>query len=378
MSEFYPTLETCDAPIFDYPDIQIEEKTEVKKLSAAVITRIQAIEGPFINEWFDWYLNRLGFTTAYLINTEGEETLSYLKQIISLEFIDKIVFLNIPDGINQNRVDMYMLKLAKEHVKEPWLLHIDTDELLILGEKYTDINKFIEKNMEDDIHALAIRWVLLPCNDMYNLSMTKYSSNHNISVSWGFRHEKCLMYLEYITGIEHHIVYGTKITKHLPIDINGPVIYHYIVRSKTHTILKILHQKFDEDHPKSRNNHIDIVKSLLTKTPPHISKYPSRLLLSMYEYGYAMRNNIWSLSSNNNTPISKYSADINEIKRQLVTSLQNISIDLSDIDNAIDNIDKNTDYTLLPAHIYNSSYKDQLETIQTTLSPLTLQLGEAK
>ena len=65
------------------------------RMKAGVITRVQAIEGPFINEWLDWYLNRLNFLTAYLINTEDEKTLNYLKDIIPDELKCRCVFLSL-------------------------------------------------------------------------------------------------------------------------------------------------------------------------------------------------------------------------------------------------------------------------------------------
>jgi hypothetical protein len=340
-------------------------------MKAGVITRVQAIEGPFINEWLDWYLNRLNFLTAYLINTEDEKTLNYLKDIIPDELKCRCVFLSVPSDIHFNHVLDYMADIAHAHVIEEWLLHVDTDELLVLPNSI-NISAFIESYYNENLREILIPWAIIPNDAIFCSSMTKYTRKTPlyINVHSNGCDMKSLMCIKYVTHINHHLTEGYGERIHITEkNIDGPLIYHFAVRSKIHTVLKAVFQQFEEWHEKKRNSSIEIISSLFTSNPVHISKYPGRILIAMYECEYARRaNNVLLECHMANTPASLYGTNEVEYARQIIELLQETQIITGDVHSSLSNFDKNTSPSLLPPFVWEFEYREQSTALKDFLN----------
>ena len=119
--------------------------------SVALITRAHWPEAPFLNEFIAHYL-RLGITAVYLINTETDAGRADLLQHVDPP-LRSVIREIIPATLEPEEE---VLRTGLRAVTEDWVLMVDMDEFLWLGDR--KIQEFIGSNY--DIYRFS--WTLIP------------------------------------------------------------------------------------------------------------------------------------------------------------------------------------------------------------------------
>lgn len=267
--------------------------------TAAVITRIQLIEAPYMNEYIFWYVDVLGFSHVYAVNTEPWNEEAIMKHIDE-PMKKKMTLIPIPiDAEQQNKVGSYLIGLVQEYIKhEEYVLHVDSDELLLLPDtctaaEETPLCRFLKS--QRNIDKFVFHWLTIACDSMFCESMidlwrTRDNLTGRINHSY-----KTMARIHNLKFVNHHIMTHKKHANTRICNVreikNTPVMLHFITRSKSHTICKILYQCMK--NTKSQKSSPENVRDVLLRdaTPP-LSAYPPRLLIHMHEVVYGIRNNI--------------------------------------------------------------------------------------
>lgn len=218
-------------------------------MSAAVMTRTHWIEGPYLNEFIAWYVY-WGFTKIYFINTEPAKRQDLINYIAP-ELIDSVVIIDYSGNINEFP---YARKLF-ESVVEDYILHVDTDEFLVLPNGYSSITEFISSNA---YNLYTFHWVLVPVNKFVQPSMLDYLYEPGATckpcdsrkmmvnrVAWLSRTDNKVS-MHFMTCGGASIDYNEHLTTR-SVDGNQPFVLHFSVRGHLHTLFKINHQRIKHD-----------------------------------------------------------------------------------------------------------------------------------
>ena len=299
-----------------------------KNLSTAVIARIQLIEATYLEEFTRWYTERLGFDKVYFVNTEPENG-KRIEDIMDPCLRDRFVLLDCPlPKEQQNSVVRYYPQLIRQEVHERYLLNVDCDELLYLPNIYNKISDFLQRN--PNYGAFRFHWINIASNANFEPSMLALLKADGARAHDG-KNVKMMAEVSQITGVGHHSLDVVSRVLDIPIsphNLEGsPFIAHFIARSKTHTLLKILHQEINS--LKSRKSHLNCrehVKSILL-CPDGISlgQLPPRILLHMIELLQSERANLLAAHSFKNL-VEIQDAFHKEASRKIIIDLFNESL----------------------------------------------------
>lgn len=260
--------------------------------TAAVITRVHWIEGPYLNEFIDWYLS-LGFRKIYFINTEPHNK-NKLIQFVNSKLLENVQIIDHSGGVNQFT---YADELFRNIITEDYILHVDTDEFLMLGNGCNSIQDLLLLNYD----LYIFHWVLVPINELYVTSMLNYLSNPNARYKSAVARKMMVNRQTYLAtpnrkmSMHYFICGGTHIDflQHIKTGIadgNEPVILHFSVRGHLHTLLKIQHQRLGKSKAKNINEF------LYNDVP--VKSFPMRIRIAIADI-YSSQKNIpraWNIS----------------------------------------------------------------------------------
>ena len=354
--------------------------------TAAVITRIQLIEAPYLNEFVYWYVDVLGFLRVYAVNTEpwNEDA---IMQHLDTPIKEKMTLIPLPvKQEQQNRVDIYMSNIAYKHIKqEEYILHVDSDELLLLPrtlnescriQDWSPLRYLLEKNRDCD--KFIFQWLTISCNDMFCESMTElWRTRQNLTGKIQSDVTKTMAKMDRLKTIELHNMQcypQNKVVNFRNADFyNFPILLHFNTRSKSHTILKILYQRMNNEKSK-KSSSTDLREMLRHDTPPHISKYPPRILIHMHEVVYGERFNVLGdcISRAERVPSCPYTYP-QEVQRQAFCKTMQDIVGI-ECEEAISKIDKYMDTHLINefTHGKNDYYRGPLSAIKTKFRNFTI------
>lgn len=214
-------------------------------MSFAIMTRTHWLEGPYLNEFIAWY-KHWGFSKIYFINTEPAKKkalLSYIDQ----ELLASVVIIDHSGNIN---TFPYARKLFTS-MTEDYVLHVDTDELLVLPNGYNNIADFVKTNNFD---LYTFHWVLVPVNKFIQPSMLDYLHAPHTTFKPGDARKMMVRRKAWLNDprskISMHYMSckGTSVdynkhVKTLHVDGSEPFVLHFSVRGYLHTLFKIKHQR---------------------------------------------------------------------------------------------------------------------------------------
>lgn len=296
---------------------QRSPEEERAPLTAAVITRVQPIEAPYLNEFVHWYVRVLGFSAVYAVNTEpkkAEEILGHVDPALAGSF--RLIPLPGGDTSKQNNVDAYMAGVIREHVRrEEFVLHIDSDELLFVPPRFCEnddsdsndsvIQRFLRRHAAS-FDKFVFHWMTIACDRMYCGSMTQLlrdGDSYSTARLNGSR--KAMARTDQVVRVFHHDIElrnrrnTARVQKLVPrADVSeAPCVFHFITRSRSHTLLKTLHQRMT-NCKSDKSKREDVRRFLLAhENAPPVNEYPPRLLIHMHEVIYGARENVWNCSN---------------------------------------------------------------------------------
>jgi len=229
----------------------------------ALMTRIQLIEAPYLNEFIEYYRN-IGINHIYFINTEPKN-LDKIKETISSILLKDITFYNHTGSINDFS---YCRKLFTQ-IKQDYILHVDSDEFLLLPKDTPNLSHVVEKYKNTDI--FIFKWTFIVVNKLFQSCMLDYLNDDNAVYNdyparkVMFKRKQWLKDLN--STISPHMVYfntPNKIRTFEPLKTD-PFILHFCVRNYLHTIEKCKNQRLKNDTEKS-------LIEMLNKSEPQYSK----------------------------------------------------------------------------------------------------------
>lgn len=245
--------------------------------NVAVMTRIQLIEAPYLEEYINWYI-KIGFNHIYFINTEPNN-LEQINTFIAPNYLENCTFYNYSGSVNEFN---YARDLFANVIKEQYVLHVDSDEYFILPKQYSNINDFVSQN---EYHKYVFHWTNVPVNALYTSNFTDYiqgkqvAGRHCLAPKMMVNREK---WLSHKSRMSPHafVCSGTQQTFKDPTS-NGqvPFILHMVTRGHLHTLMKILVQRLP--NAKSGTSK-QLIKEFVTTTIP-LKKYPHRIHIAVGE-----------------------------------------------------------------------------------------------
>ena len=302
-----------------------------KFAGTAVIARLQLIEFPYIHEYICWYLNYLNFDHVYLVNTEPESG-SMLAHILKDFSKSEVSVLDCPvPKENHNHLAKYYPDLINRYVKEDFVLNVDCDELLYLPPPTNTIQDFLLRYQKSD--SFRFQWVNIASTENFSESMLAllYSSPGRAHDG---RNYKMMALKSCITQFNHHVLEGCSKTAYFPIKytniFEAPLIFHFIARSRTHTLLKILHQSFNNlKSRKSKLNEAVHLKKILSDADDiKINILPPRVLLHIIEVLQSKKSNILNKELLPMAPIKMPELHSQKISSQIVFEQTLLDLDI--------------------------------------------------
>jgi hypothetical protein len=254
--------------------------------TCAVVTRVQRIEAPYLNEFIYWYQS-WGFDRIYFVNTEGDQT-ERIRSSIAPEYLRGITFLQIDKEI-QNEPGRYLVDRVKAAVKEEYVLNVDCDEFLYLDTgRFPRIQDFVSQH--GGARFFSFQWVNVPCFDVCCNSMVgfllseKSKFHHNTTL-------KSLGAVDGITSMDWHVMNGGHRSRRMDPIRDRCFVLHFIVRSLSHQILKQFHQRMNnfKDRKEDRLGEC-LTRVDVGRMSPH--EYPFRMLATMILQSIGERHDI--------------------------------------------------------------------------------------
>jgi len=295
----------------------------------AVIARTQAIEGPYTNEFVDWYVNHLGFDRVYLV-VDGSEVKRVQSFIDGKGLAKRCSVLRSPvPREKQNAVHTYFPKLIATHIRETWTLHVDSDELLMLTRPRMKIRDLVVPLMAAPkrINHIVFSWITVSSNQTYSPSMTALLHDPATAFAKALGSaRKTMAVTRNIRSVSWHTmgVHDSRMMAFPPDPAAHPVVVHFNVRSQTHTILKAVEQKM---HSKSRTD-LQKLKTLLHAPIDHLSTHERlslcapRMLIHLSETICGRAHSIWKPEYSSRMPVSRFRADEGTLRRQFMDVLR--------------------------------------------------------
>lgn len=261
------------------------------KSTVAVMTRIQLIEAPYLEEYIWWY-TQLGFNRVYFLNTEPQNEAA-IKKFITPALLNKVTFINHTCPTNQFS---YLRNAFKTIMTEDYILHADSDEYFMLPKQYSNISDFVTKHNYD---KYLFRWANIPVNSLYEVNManyllsnkatSRYCATHKMMVrreAWlADPHAKCNPHDFRCAGTSRIFQDPASTGK-------APFYIHFLVRGYLHTGIKVLVQRLPTVRGKTPKE--TAVKFLVDKIP--MKEYPFRYLSASGEYSICTKGYLRHLS----------------------------------------------------------------------------------
>lgn len=242
--------------------------------TCAVISRVQFIEAPYLNEFVYWYVS-LGFEKIYFINTEPEYTAG-IQQMLAKELEEFIVFLSVDKSI-QNEPEHYLLDYIKENVTEDYVLNADSDELLYIdASRFKCIQHFLDY-YEADFYAFTI--VNVPCFALFSYSMLDHLS---APASKAYFNEtyKALGRVDKLRGLSWQAMNDGRGNRGIDARKDRCFLFHFVIRSVTHQLLKQYHQRMNNFKEKNGDRFQDFILADSAEQLG-LAHYPFRILSIM-------------------------------------------------------------------------------------------------
>lgn len=247
-------------------------------VTACVMTRVQLIEAPYLNEFIQWYIHHLKFSKIYFINTEPAN----LDKIV--DFIDPTLkkYTHFTPHTGNVNTFPYARELFSTSVKEDYILHVDTDEFLVLPKKYTDVKDFIE---QVPATRYVFIWVTLPIKELFRSSMLEYLRTPEAKYKTTPTKKMMVNRKDWLSDASNSMnmhCFSCKKGNLVKFDTatyhNGdePFIIHFLVRGYLHVVLKIIHQRSIKQGGKNT------VGEFITKSV-QLPQYPQRIKIAMGE-----------------------------------------------------------------------------------------------
>jgi len=216
--------------------------------TVALMSRVQLIEGPFLNEFIEYYRN-IGINHFYFINTEPKN-LDKIKAFISSLFLKNVTFYNHNGNIN--KFD-YCRNLFNKMTQD-YILHVDTDEFLILPKTTPTLPVLIQH--DKNVELFIFKWTFIVVNKLYSTSMLNYlfdpNAMYNDYPARKVMFKRSVWLKDPTARLTPHLAnFNTIKTKTFEPLKKDPFILHFCVRSYLHTIEKCKHQKLKVDSTKS-------------------------------------------------------------------------------------------------------------------------------
>lgn len=251
-----------------------------KKSSFALVTRLQWIEAPFVNEFLAYYKN-LGIDSFYLVNTEPKNRELIANEISSefkgiVELIDK----RPEDDLEQ------CPNGALKRIREKFLLHVDMDEFLYLDGM--TLHKFINHEGLQGSNSISVEcffnWVMSPlCEEVYAPSIQEILSKKYFFPS---RDGKTLARTQDIKRIKPHYfrLNGQKNERRYDPITNNYFVFHVAARGILDILNKVQFSKF-KDSKYSREPDKELFELIFDKTSNFL---PSRFVLLAFQSRFAL------------------------------------------------------------------------------------------
>lgn len=232
-----------------------------RKINFALVSRLQWIETPFLNEFLAYYKN-LGIDRFYLVNTEPKNRELITNEISSkfkgmVELIDK----RPEDGLNE------CPNGALKRIREKFLLHVDMDEFLYLDGM--TLPEFINheglQGSNSKFVECFFNWVMSPLTqELYAPSIKEILSKKYFFPS---RTGKSLARTQDIKRIKPHRfeLYGKKTRKEYNPITSNYFVFHIAARGIFDILNKVQFSKF-KDSKYSREPDKELFELIFNKT----------------------------------------------------------------------------------------------------------------
>jgi len=243
-----------------------------KRIDFALVTRLQWIEVPFLNEFLAYY-KCLGIDHFYLINTEPENNEAIANEVSSefkgmVELIDK----HSEDGLNEcpNR--------ALTRIREKFLLHVDMDEFLYLNGMTLHefiINEGLRGGKSRSVECF-FNWVMSPlCQERYVHSIQEILSKKYFFTS---KTGKSLARTQDIINIRPHRfkLRGRKVERRYDPITSSCFIFHVSARG----IFDVINKAQFSGFKSSRDPAKELFELIFDKTS---STLPDRFILLAFQ-----------------------------------------------------------------------------------------------
>jgi len=262
-------------------------------ITVAVMTRIQYIESPYLNEFILWY-KKLGFSKILFLNTEPKNE-KYILEFIDSELLD---FIKIYDhgSVSVNSFGNVKNILKKETFD--YILHVDSDEYLMLPSAYTTISAYIKQHT---FEKYKFYWLNVAIDEYYCHCIRDYLLSDKATGRFCGAHKMMVNRQTWLNDskskMDPHSFYCTgKTLTASDSKLNGtkPYIIHVLVRGYWHTILKTLCQRL----PTNKSDCHAKTMKFLNSLKPAYNLYPNRVLLASTEYAIQKRSLIEFASTN--------------------------------------------------------------------------------
>jgi len=279
-----------------------------------------------------------------MINTEPENA-GLIVSHIAQELMDRTTILPIPVASDkQNDVSRYMPGLVKKHITEDYTLHVDSDELLVLPHSYPTVKSFIASR-DSKVDRFVFCWMMVPCDRLFTGSMTKKMHDTATVLRKASAGRKTMGRTKQISHMTHHdMTCGKKVDEFLRLGLeDDPIVLHFLVRSRTHTLLKAMHQKIDskctKGSPADVRRFVNLALRAKPGRAPPLTCYPARALIHMHEVAYGKKANVWNAEFvARRVPQSSYAADEDELRRSFIRTLTDIGVLAQDVSKALERL----------------------------------------
>lgn len=224
-------------------------------------------DSPYLNFFLEHYI-KLGFDKIFILKADD---LSY---DIDPKFKSKITILDVPN-LGNGLLPKYDYLVKKSNYD--WALCIDTDEFLLLNEKYSNIQEFLTDKLSqnNDINVIYFRWGIIEKFDNLDLSFSKifneYNifSNHHIKSMIKIKNLKCIFHPHLcqmdkpIIYFENNILTNQKPNNHSITEnsYQDSVLIHLHTRSIKNLTIKSLKTKLNKKHINDLDNFNNLIEN---------------------------------------------------------------------------------------------------------------------
>jgi len=271
-----------------YPDTDALKRFECIKyrlrgsdITVGVMTRIQYIEAPYLNEFIEWYKN-LGFTKIHFLNTEPKYE-KRIREFIEPEFDN---FIEIHDHKSSSINNLNYTKNLIRNMPYDYILHVDSDEYFMLPKMYSTIGDYILTCKAD---KYKFYWLNVAIDKLYVPKISEHLKNNNSKGRYCGSYKMMVNREKWISDPRskidpHNLTFsGGSVKSVCDPKFTGsqPYLIHVLVRGYLHTMLKVLHQKLPTNKTSGKE---EAKKFLNANSVSSIRSYPNRVLLASAEY----------------------------------------------------------------------------------------------